>query len=103
MVDARQQRPEAARAAWRLLEVSDSEPDAAAVERPEERDDAEPLRVWYLASLTAASTASVPGVAEERLARRPSIGTMRPIVLGQLHLRLVVEVRARHVQEACCA
>ena len=55
--------------------------------------------VWYFASFTAASTASVPELAKN-VFTPPVMGTISAHRLGQLHLRLVVEVRARHVQVA---
>ena len=54
--------------------------------------------VWYRASLIAASLASVPELAKN-VRFGPAERRQRRHLLAQLHLRLVVEVGARHVQE----
>ena len=80
-----------------MLDVSDSEPSVRPWNAAEERDDAVALGV-------------IPGQLDRRLdrlgarvARRtcfaPVDGAMRVDLLGQPHLRLVIEVGARHVQE----
>ncbi len=57
-------------------------------------------RVAYRASLIARLDRFGAGVAEERLGAPPGDRRDRRELLRQAHLRLVVEVGARHVEEA---
>ena len=80
-----------------LLAVSDSDPERSAVERAEERDDALPLREVArqldrrLGRLGSGVGEERPHVAVDRRDRRQ--------LFREPHLRLVVEVRPRHVDE----
>jgi hypothetical protein len=70
------------------------------VKAPQERDDTPPLRV-IPRQLQRRFNGLGPGVREERSLRARERGN-RIHLLAKLHLRLVVEVGSRHVQEPLC-
>ena len=98
VIHARHQRAEAL-PLQRLARRQRQRPHRPAVERAEERDDVVALRV-PLRELDAGLDGLGAGVAEERPLVSAGIGRDRRHLLGEAHLRLVVEVGARHVQEA---